>query len=183
MAPKGRPGKCLIIPLPVGASVLCRRCLSYWAPPTHPATPTAKAPPTFKNFILCPTVLNRCHVNGQDLCISLISPQSVGIYAKVWMYLFINTSQSSVKISTITITVNCYTEFNVYIYRPDCTTPLCSMYVCMYILRPSSVLYTLPTCLGGGRQKAVSCASGLSFVGNWKENPGLSSQRSGCTIT
>ncbi len=51
MAPKGRPGKCLI-PLPVGSSVLCRRCLSYWAPPTQPATPMAKAPPTFKNFIL-----------------------------------------------------------------------------------------------------------------------------------
>jgi hypothetical protein len=139
MAPKGRPGKCLIIPLPVGSSVyihvlpvgstvLCRRCLSYWAPPTHPATPTAKAPPTFKNFIL----LYNCTESLLTDRTYFYNFTAVCRYLCESMHVFINTSHLSVKISTFTnITVNCYTVFNVYIYRPDCTTPFCSMYVCM----------------------------------------------------
>ncbi len=112
MAPKGRPGKCLI-PLLVGSSVLCRRCLSYWAPPTHPATPMAKAPPTFKNFILlynCAESMSR--YTGRTYFYDFTA---VCRYLCESMNVFMNTSHLSVKISTVTITVNCYTLFNVYI--------------------------------------------------------------------
>ncbi len=122
MAPKGRPGKCLIIPLPVGSSVyvlpvgssvLCRRCLSYWAPPTQPATPTAKAPPTFKNFILCPNCIES--MSRYIDRTYLYNFTAVCRYLCENMNVLINTSHLSVKISTVTITVNCYTVFNVYI--------------------------------------------------------------------